>query len=157
MRAPAAQLRSLRLREPKAPRRSGTLDRDGAQAAGRRAPSRTSMLWVVLACLGVSAVTLAYPTTPTYDPWAWIMWGREILQIDLVTEGGPSWKPFPILFTAPFSLLGQDIAPYLWIWLARAGGLLACVMAYRMASRLIGGRGYGGIGRGCAFGALLSG
>ena len=57
-----------------------------------------------------------------------------------MTEGGPSWKPLPILFTAPFSLFGQDMAPYLWLWVARAGGLFGCVMAYRMASRLIGGR-----------------
>src|ERR671924_355611 len=92
MRAPAAQLRSLRLREPKAPRRSGTLDRDGTPAAG-----------------------------------------------------GPSWKPLPILFTVPFSLLGDDLAPYLWVWIARAGGILGCVMAYRIARRLIGGGWYGTI------------
>ena len=73
-----------------------------------------------------------------------------------MTEGGPSWKPFPILFTTPFSLFGQDVAPYLWLWLARAGGLFACVMAYRMASRLIGGRLYGAIAGVCAFAALLS-
>ena len=52
-------------------------------------------------------MTLLLPSTPTYDPWAWILWGREILHLDLVTEGGPSWKPFPILFTVPFSIFGQ--------------------------------------------------
>ena len=46
--------------------------------------------------------------TPTYDPWAWIIWGREVMHLDLVTTDGPSWKPLPILFTAPFSLLGDD-------------------------------------------------
>jgi hypothetical protein len=111
---------------------------------------------IMAACLAVAAVTLLFPSTPTYDPWAWILWGREIVHLDLVTEGGPSWKPFPILFTAPFSLFGQDIAPYLWIWLARAGGLFACVMTYRMASRLIGGRVYGAVAGVCAFAALLS-
>ncbi len=114
------------------------------------------MAAIIAGCLAVAGVTLLLPSTPTYDPWAWILWGREILHLDLVTEGGPSWKPFPILFTIPFSIFGQNIAPYLWIWLARAGGLFACVMAYRMANRLIGGRVYGAIAGVCAFAALLS-
>jgi hypothetical protein len=100
-------------------------------------------MWPVLAgCLAIAAVTLLLPATPTYDPWAWILWGREILELDLNTRGGPSWKPFPMLFTVPFSLTGTDVAPYLWLWIARAGGLLACAMAYRVARRLVGG-GYG--------------
>ena len=101
------------------------------------------MTAIIAGCLAVASVTLLLPSTPTYDPWAWILWGREILHLDLVTEGGPSWKPFPIVFTTPFAVFGQNIAPYLWIWLARAGGLFGCVMAYRTAHRLIGGRVYG--------------
>ena len=155
MRAPAAQLRSLRQRELTAPTRPGALDGDAADRAGRGL-SRTSMLWVVLGCLAVSALTLLYPTTPTYDPWAWVMWGREIVQLDLVTTGGPSWKPLPILFTVPFSLLGDDLAPYLWVWVARAGGILGCVMAYRVARRLIGGGWYGAIAGVAAAAALFS-
>jgi hypothetical protein len=111
---------------------------------------------IMAACLAVSGLTLLLPSTPTYDPWAWILWGREILHLDLVTEGGPSWKPFPMLFTVPFSIFGQDVAPYLWLLVARAGGLFACVMTYRMANRLIGGRLYGAIAGVCAFAALLS-
>jgi len=97
------------------------------------------MVLIIVGCLAVSALTLLFPSTPTYDPWAWILWGREIAHLDLVTEGGPSWKPFPIFFTVPFSLFGQDLAPYLWLWVARAGGLFGCVMAYRIAYRLVGG------------------
>ena len=130
-----------------------------------RTPARVSVAgWshgrqiavIMAGCLTVAAVTLLLPSTPTYDPWAWILWGREILHVDLVTEGGPSWKPFPMLFTVPFSIFGQDVAPYLWLLVARAGGLFACVMTYRMASRLIGGRVYGAIAGVCAFAALLS-
>ena len=54
-------------------------------------PRSAPMLPVIVACLAISALTLLFPSTPTYDPWAWIMWGREILHLDLVTEGGPSW------------------------------------------------------------------
>ena len=96
------------------------------------------MLPVIAACLGLSALTLLFPSTPTYDPWAWIMWGREIAHLDLVTESGPSWKPLPVLFTTPFSLLGADLAPMLWLWIARAGALLALVMAFRLGRRLTG-------------------
>jgi hypothetical protein len=152
MRASVAQLRTLRRRE---------LGERSAPALRARAaaPERShggQMALIIAGCLVVAALTLLFPSTPTYDPWAWILWGREITELDLVTEGGPSWKPFPILFTVPFSLLGQDLAPYLWLVVARAGGLFACVMAYRMASRLIGGGVYGAVAGVGAFLALFS-
>jgi hypothetical protein len=135
-----------------------TAPRRGDSAAAGLALERhgVQMALIIAGCLAVSAVTLLYPSTPTYDPWAWILWGSEIARLDLVTEGGPSWKPFPIFFTVPFSLLGNDIAPYLWLWVARAGGLLGCVMAYRMANRLAGGPVYGALAGVSAFAALLS-
>lgn len=103
-----------------------------------RAGGSGSIVPAIAACLAVSALTLLFPSTPTYDPWAWIMWGREIAHLDLVTEGGPSWKPLPVLFTTPFSLLGADLAPMLWLWIARAGALLGLVMAFRLGRRLVG-------------------
>jgi hypothetical protein len=139
MRVPAAQLRPLRQRELATPARTGALDGDGVRTARTSSLVRHSTLWVILGCLAVAAVTLLYPSTPTYDPWAWILWGREIVHVDLVTTGGPSWKPLPMLFTIPFSLFGHDLAPYLWIWVSRAGGLFGCVMAWRVANRLVGG------------------
>jgi hypothetical protein len=92
---------------------------------------------LVLGCLAVAALSLLGPNQPTYDPWAWIIWGRETLHLDLVTTSGPSWKPLPWLFTTPFALFG-DAAPQLWLVVARAGGLLAFAMAYRLAARLAG-------------------
>jgi hypothetical protein len=99
---------------------------------------RVRMRFVVLGCLALSALSLLTVSAPTYDPWAWIIWGREITQWDLVTIGGPSWKPLPVLFTTPFALLGDDVAPALWLVVARAGGLLAFAMAYRLGARLAG-------------------
>ncbi len=100
-------------------------------------PARPVAL-LVLGCVALAALSLLLPSTPTYDPWAWILWGREVVHGDLVTTEGPSWKPLPILFTAPFSLAGDAAAPELWIVVARAGGLLAIAMAYRLAARLAG-------------------
>ncbi|HYV14898.1 MAG TPA: hypothetical protein VE972_02635 [Conexibacter sp.] len=90
--------------------------------------------------LALGALSLLYPSTPTYDPWAWIIWGREIVHIDLQTTGGPSWKPLPVLFTMLFSLFG-GAAPDLWLVIARGGAVLAVLLAFRLAWRLTGGRG----------------
>lgn len=92
----------------------------------------------VLACVLLAFASLLGPSQPTYDPWAWIIWGREIVSGDLVTTHGPSWKPLPVLFTTPFALLGDSAAPALWLVVARAGGLLAIVFAYRLAARIGG-------------------
>jgi hypothetical protein len=78
------------------------------------------------------------PSAPTTDPWAWIVWGRELTHLRLDTVAGPpSWKPLPVLFTAPLSLLGAA-APAAWLAAARAGGLLALAFAYRLGARLAG-------------------
>jgi hypothetical protein len=108
------------------------------------------------AALALAALSLLYPSTPTYDPWAWIQWGREILHFQLNTDTGPSWKPLPVLFTTVFAVFG-DAAPDLWLVVARAGGLLALAMAFRIASRLVGGGPAGwAAGTVAAVGLLLS-
>jgi len=86
----------------------------------------------------VAGLSLLLPSAPTYDPWAWIIWGREITQLDLDTVYGPSWKPLPVLFTTVFAPLG-DAAPLLWVLVARAGALLALLLAFRVTYRLSGG------------------
>jgi hypothetical protein len=107
-----------------------------ARPARRLWPGPTTLL--VLGCLAVGAASLLTVSAPTYDPWSWIVWGREVLHGDLVTLEGPSWKPLPVLFTTPFALFGDDAAPALWLIVARAGGVLAFAMAYRLGARLAG-------------------
>lgn len=92
---------------------------------------------LVLAGVALAALTLLLPSTPTYDPWAWIIWGREVVAGNLSTTTGPSWKPLPVIFTALFSLAG-GAAPALWLVVARAGGILALVFSFRLARRLGG-------------------
>lgn len=93
--------------------------------------------FAVVACAGIAALSLLGPDQPTYDPWAWLLWGREIAHGDLVTVAGPSWKPLPVFFTTPFSLAG-DSAPQLWLVVARTGFLLGLVAAWRLASSVAG-------------------
>jgi hypothetical protein len=106
----------------------------------------------VLACVALAAVSAAVlPTVPSYDPWSWIVWGREVTDphLSFVVSGGPSWKPLPFVFTTIWGLFGSA-APTLWVITARAGGLLGLVAAWRLASRLVGG------GRAGAFAGLLA-
>ena len=105
-----------------------------ALALALRTGCRSPMRFVVPACLGLAALSLPLNSMPSNDPWGWLVWGREVAQFDLNTVDGPSWKPLPVLFTTIFSLFG-DAAPELWLVVARAGGLLALVLAYRLASR----------------------
>jgi len=90
-----------------------------------------------VACFALAALTLALPSEPSYDPWAWIIWGREVLAGDLRTATGPSWKPLPVLFTAPLSLFG-DAAPELWLLVARAATFGALIAAASLGFRLAG-------------------
>ena len=97
------------------------------------------MLIPISACVGLAALSLLLPSEPSYDPWAWLVWGREIVHLELDTEGGPSWKPLPVALLAVVAPLGGDLPVALWVVIARAGALLAMVLAYRLAARLVGG------------------
>ncbi len=94
------------------------------------------------ACLVLGALSLVLPSEPSYDPWAWLVWGREVGHLHLNTAGGPSWKPFPVAVTAILAPLGgidSGLPAALWIALTRAASLVALVLAFRLARRLAGG------------------
>jgi hypothetical protein len=88
--------------------------------------------------LVLASLSLLLPSTPSYDPWAWLIWGREIAHFGLHTTGGPSWKPLPVLFTTLFAPFGAG-QPELWLVIARAGALLAVAMVFRLAHRVTRG------------------
>jgi len=91
----------------------------------------------VAAALVLAAASLLLPYHPVYDPWAWLIWGRELAHGGLGTAAGPSWKPLPVLACTPLSLLG-DSAPAVWLLVARAGWLCAPLLAGLLAARLAG-------------------
>ena len=91
----------------------------------------------VAAALVLAAASLALPYHPVYDPWAWLVWGRELVHGGFETAAGPSWKPLPVLVDAPLSLLG-DAAPQAWLLIARTGWFSAALLAGLLAARLSG-------------------
>ena len=93
---------------------------------------------LVAACLAAGALSLlVLPLASGADAWAWSLWGREVLSLELDPTNGPSWKPLPVVFTTPLALLGEA-APALWAVIARAGALLLLAVAFRVARRLAG-------------------
>ncbi|MGO9901104.1 MAG: hypothetical protein ACLP0J_15745 [Solirubrobacteraceae bacterium] len=85
-----------------------------------------------------TAVVLWAGTSPGYDPYGWLVWGHQTLAWNLDTNGAPSWKPLPYLFTLPYALVG-DGALWLWVRTAVAVSLAGVVFAARIAYRLTGG------------------
>ena len=112
----------------RAPRR-----RIGISPQWRTSPGATL---VALPVVG-AALSLLLPSALTYDPTAWAIWGREITQLDLDTVNGPAWKPLPVLVTTVAAPLG-DAMPYVWLLIARACAIAACILTYVVADRIAG-------------------
>jgi hypothetical protein len=91
------------------------------------------------AALLVAAVSVAVDQTVRFDPEGWLRWGRELAggAGPLDTSGLPSWKPLPVVVTAPLAAVGLA-TPAAWLVLARAAGLLALGLMYRLTARRAG-------------------
>jgi hypothetical protein len=91
--------------------------------------------WPVLVALALAALTLLAPSAPGYDAWAWLGWGREVAHGTLDTVDGPAFKPLPVAVIAVLQPFGAAV-PDLWLVVARAGAVLAVLLAARLAVRL---------------------
>ncbi len=105
----------------------------------RRTLPRPRGGWLYV-CLGLIALIVAvaartHSWNTSYDPWSWLVWGRQLLYGGLDTRGGPTWKPLPVVFTFVFALFGSA-QPVLWIIVARAGALLSVMMAFKVTARI---------------------
>jgi hypothetical protein len=87
------------------------------------------------ALAALSALLIA--PAPSYDPWAWLLWGREIAHGTLSTAEGPAFKPLTVAVTTVLSVLGSA-APVVWVIVARTGAVLAVLLAFREGRRLGG-------------------
>ncbi|MGO9793138.1 MAG: hypothetical protein ACLP8S_27540 [Solirubrobacteraceae bacterium] len=110
---------------------------DGARRAGWVVGPSGRHVYAVMAgvALLIALLSLLIPSTPSYDPWAWLVWGREIIHVSLHAPGGPTWKPLPVIFTTVFALFGS-IQPFLWLIVARTGAIMAAFVTCKLAARL---------------------
>ena len=129
--------------EQAAPPRAATSP--GAAPADPATPeakaSDRSLPYLIAGAFVLAAISvLVINWVPSSDPWAWIDWGQEITSshISLSLAGGPSWKPFPVVFTTVFGLFGHA-APDMWLVIARTAGLLALLAVFRLGRRFGGG------------------
>ena len=99
-----------------------------------------NLFFAILGCVLVAAASLLIDAEPVYDAWAWLVWGRELADLELDTSSGPSWKPLPVAVTTVLSVAG-DAAPDIWLALVRASWLLALVLAGAVAHQLSAGLG----------------
>ncbi len=112
--------------------------RDGpARRAGRASGVPRDPRILIAACAGLLALSFLLPSSPYFDPWGWLIWGREAAALDLDTTSGPSWKPLPVAMTTVLSPAGE-LAPDLWLVVARGGWLAAMALAFVLAARLAG-------------------
>lgn len=121
-----------------------------------RAASASAWVWVAV-CIAVAVISwAALPTVPSYDPFSWLVWGREVVDphLPFFVGGGPSWKPLPFCFTVVYALFGSA-APGLWVITARVGALLGWVAAWRLGIRLRPGA-WGWVAGAIAVGGLLT-
>jgi hypothetical protein len=105
-------------------------------------------LWMAALALLLAVASLHWPSTPSYDPWSWLIWGREIFHaitgsgpsVDsaLHIAGGSSWKPLPVIFTTVLALFGSA-QPNLWLVVARAGAGLTVLMSVKLTVRITWG------------------
>lgn len=94
---------------------------------------------VVAVCVALAAGSLLVSATPGFDAWGWALWGRELTGDGAFsTASYPSWKPLPALVDTVWSAVGPGAEPTLWLVTARAGALLALVLAGRLAARFGG-------------------
>jgi hypothetical protein len=102
---------------------------------------RSRWRWVLLTCVVVLVAVgwiLWTDTRPTYDAFGWLVWGRQVLEWNLNTDGAPSWKPLTFLFSLPYALAG--LSPQMWLWMltSTVAALAGAVFAGRLAYRLTG-------------------
>jgi hypothetical protein len=93
--------------------------------------------FLIPASIILAIASLAIARSPTFDVWAWLVWGREIGHGQLHTSGGPQFKPLPVAVNTVTSVFGSAEVP-IWMVVARAAGLLAVAGAARLAWRVAG-------------------
>ena len=118
---------------------SRSATRLGAAESSPGAGSLAAVWRVLAAAVALAALSLLLVApAPSYDPWMWLLWGREVSEGALDTREGPAFKPLPVAVTALLASLG-GAAPTAWVLLVRAAAVVAAVLAWRLGREFGGG------------------
>lgn len=108
---------------------------------GRRPRIGEGWQWAVMVLGSLVLAGATLPVLPRgigYDPWSWLIWGREIGHLTLDTRhAATAVKPLPIFLDVVFAPAGSA-ASLLWLVIARAGTVMSLLLAFRVARRLGG-------------------
>lgn len=109
-------------------------------AAVEPRPPRPSYAAIAVGSLAVAGLSLLLlPRGIAYDPWSWLIWGRELLHGQLTTtNAATSIKPLPVGLDTLFAVFGSKAAPVLWLLTARAAAIAALGLGFRLGDRLAG-------------------
>jgi multisubunit Na+/H+ antiporter MnhB subunit len=94
--------------------------------------------WSATVALALLSIVTAYwaGTRPGFDPYGWLVWGRQTLLGSLDTNAAPSWKPLSYIFTVPYALAGHRLELRLWmitvVFVSLGGMLFAGRIAYKL-------------------------
>ena len=114
-----------------------TLTRRPALARVRSLDADTvARVMFALLCLGFAIGFFVYPTYPNYDSYYSLLWGREVLDLQMPTFEGfrvPTEHPLAIAAGAVLSLFGE-VGDRLWIALILASFLWLVWGVYRLGA-----------------------
>jgi hypothetical protein len=116
----------------------------GARTSSWRSSALRVAVPVTAAVVLVGLSMLLVAPAPSYDPWSWLLWGRELAGGGLDTREGPAFKPLPVGVGAVLAPAGQA-APWLWVGVVRLAALVALYLAFRLGRRLAGGSALAGV------------
>ncbi len=108
--------------------------------------NRRELGLAAVACLllaGLSLIPLSQVTGP--DPNAWMSWSYGLIHHGTIDFGfGPSWKPLPVIVTAPLNLFDPGFTAGVWLLLERFAAFWCSAMLFILVRR-DGGNLTGGI------------
>jgi hypothetical protein len=119
---------------------SGGHSSSSPQPATGSKPFVLRHIWwfVALAEIVVSGVvTRVAQTRPGYDPYGWLIWGYQTIHGTLSLAGAPSWKPLPLIVTAPAALFGNHLQLWIWMTVSVAVSFSATIFAGRVAFKVV--------------------
>jgi hypothetical protein len=125
------------------PHSSGSGGDRSSSATGSAAGAKPFLLrhiwWVVaVAWIGLAGVIAHIADTrPGYDPYGWLIWGYQTIHGSLSLAGAPSWKPLPLLVTAPAALFGNHLQLWIWMTVSIAVSFSGTIFAARIAFKIV--------------------